>query len=52
MFRYRRLPVCRRSVVRPAKIATIDPARIVRRLGVLDRVTAEQVARRVAAFLG
>ena len=38
------------SVVRPAKIAAIDPARILRRAGSLDRATARAAAARIAEF--
>jgi mRNA interferase MazF len=41
-----------RSVVRPAKIACIEPRRILRRAGRLDPATARQVARTLHAFLG
>jgi mRNA interferase MazF len=40
------------SVVRPAKIACIEPARVLRRAGRLDLATAELVARRLQGFLG
>ena len=40
------------SVVRPAKIACIEPARIERRAGRLDKQTARVVARRIGRFLG
>jgi len=40
------------SVVRPAKIACIDPDRIERRLGTLDKAAARQVAQRLRGFLG
>ena len=40
------------SVVRPAKIACIEPSRIERRAGRLDRATARVVAQRVRGFLG
>ena len=40
------------SVVRPAKIACIDAARIDRRIGRLDKATARKVAQRVRGFLG
>jgi mRNA interferase MazF len=40
------------SVVRPAKIACIDPARIDRRAGRLDRFAARTVAQRLRGFLG
>lgn len=39
------------SVVRPAKIACIEPARILRRAGKLDRETARKVAQRVREFM-
>jgi mRNA interferase MazF len=39
------------SVVRPAKIACIEPARVLRRAGRLDARAARQVARAVKAFL-
>jgi mRNA interferase MazF len=40
------------SVVRPAKIACIDPDRIDRRLGRLDRAAARSVSRKLRGFLG
>lgn len=40
------------SVVRPAKIACIDPARIERRVGRIDKKTARAVAQRLRGFLG
>ena len=40
------------SVVRPAKIACIEPARIDRRLGRLDKSAARAVGRRLRGFLG
>ncbi len=40
------------SVVRPAKIACIEPARIDRRTGRLDKATAKVVAQRLRGFLG
>jgi mRNA interferase MazF len=40
------------SVVRPAKIACIEPARIDRRIGRLDKAEARKVAQRVRGFLG
>src|SRR3954466_11935572 len=40
------------SVVRPAKIACIEPSRIERRAGKLDRATARAVAQKLKAFLG
>jgi mRNA interferase MazF len=40
------------SVVRPAKIACIDPSRVLRRAGKLDKASAHTVAQRVRRFLG
>jgi mRNA interferase MazF len=40
------------SVVRPAKIACIDPARVVRRAGKLDKASARIVGQRLRRFLG
>jgi mRNA interferase MazF len=40
------------SVVRPAKIACIEAARIERRAGRLDKATARMVAQRLRGFLG
>lgn len=40
------------SVVRPAKIACIEPARVPRRVGRLDRRAASAVAERLGRFLG
>jgi mRNA interferase MazF len=40
------------SVVRPAKIACIEPARIDRRIGRLDKTAARAVAQRLYGFLG
>ena len=40
------------SVVRPAKIACIEPARVLRRAGALDARTARAVAGKVQAFMG
>jgi mRNA interferase MazF len=40
------------SVVRPAKIACIEPARIERRAGRLDKATARAVAQKLKGFLG
>lgn len=40
------------SVVRPAKIACIEPARIERRAGRLDKTAAKLVAQRLRGFLG
>jgi mRNA interferase MazF len=39
------------SIVRPAKIACLDPSRIERRAGRLDKATARTVAQRVRGFL-
>ena len=40
------------SVVRPAKIACIEPGPIDRRIGRLDKAAARQVSRRLRSFLG
>lgn len=40
------------SVVRPAKIACIEPSRIERRTGRLDKTTARAVTQRLRGFLG
>jgi mRNA interferase MazF len=40
------------SVVRPAKIACIEPGRIDRRLGRLDKAAAKLVAQRLREYLG
>jgi mRNA interferase MazF len=40
------------SVVRPAKIACIEPTRIDRRIGRLDKAEARKVAQKVRGFLG
>src|SRR4051812_16764490 len=40
------------SVVRPAKIACIEPARIERRAGRLDNATAKAVAQKLKGFFG
>jgi mRNA interferase MazF len=40
------------SVVRVAKIACIEPARIERRAGRLDKLTAKAVAQKLRGFLG
>jgi mRNA interferase MazF len=40
------------SIVRPAKIACIEAARIKRRAGRLDKVSARVVAQRLRGFLG
>jgi mRNA interferase MazF len=39
------------SVVRPVKIACVEPARIQRRAGRLDKAAARQVASRLRGFL-
>ena len=39
------------SVVRPAKIACIEPARVLRRAGKLDRAAARRVMQRLRGFL-
>jgi mRNA interferase MazF len=39
------------SVVRPVKIAAIEPSRIIRRAGSLDRVAARDVAKRVQDYV-
>jgi mRNA interferase MazF len=39
------------SVVRPAKIACIEPLRVLRRAGKLERAVARRVAQRLRAFL-
>ncbi len=39
------------SVVRPAKIACIEPHRILRRAGALDKTTGAKVRRAIAGFL-
>ena len=41
-----------RSVVRPAKIACIEPARVLRRAGRLDSATARTVVSRLHELLG
>ncbi|MDQ2084247.1 type II toxin-antitoxin system PemK/MazF family toxin [Xanthobacteraceae bacterium Astr-EGSB] len=38
-------------VVRPVKIACVDPSRIARRTGRLDKATARTVSRRLRAFM-
>lgn len=38
------------SVVRPAKLACIEPARVLRRAGALDKPTAARVAERLRGF--
>jgi mRNA interferase MazF len=40
------------SVVRPAKIACIEPSRIDRRVGKLDKAAARMVGRKLRGFLG
>ena len=40
------------SVVRPAKIACIDPSRVDRRLGRLDKASARAVSQKLRGFLG
>jgi mRNA interferase MazF len=40
------------SVVRPAKIACIEPGRIDRRVGRLDKAAARAVEKRIRGFLG
>jgi mRNA interferase MazF len=40
------------SVVRPAKIACIEPSRIDRRIGRLDKAAARAVGQRLRGFLG
>jgi mRNA interferase MazF len=40
------------SVVRPAKIACIEPSRIDRRIGRLDKAGARKVGQRLRGFLG
>ncbi len=40
------------SVVRPTKIACIDPSRVLRRAGRLDKAAARTTAQRVRGFLG
>src|SRR4051794_3848343 len=40
------------SVVRPAKIACIEPSRIERRAGKLDKATARAVAQKLRGLLG
>jgi mRNA interferase MazF len=39
------------SVIRPAKIACVEAARIVRRAGRLDKATARKVTQRLRGFL-
>lgn len=40
------------SVVRPAKIACIEPSRIDRRIGRIDKATARIVGQKLRGFLG
>jgi mRNA interferase MazF len=40
------------SVVRPAKIACIEPSRIDRRIGRLDKASARSVSQKLRGFLG
>ena len=40
------------SVVRPAKIACIEPSRIDRRIGRLDKAAARSVSQKLRGFLG
>jgi len=40
------------SIMRLAKLACIDPSRVIRRAGRLDKTTARIVAQRVRGFLG
>lgn len=40
------------STIRPAKIACIDPLRVQRRAGRLDKITARVVAQRIRGLLG
>ena len=40
------------SVVRPAKIACVEPGRIDRRIGRLDKAAAHNVGQRLRGFLG
>lgn len=40
------------SVVRPVKIATVEPARVIRRVGRLDQDTAAAVFAAVRSFIG
>jgi mRNA interferase MazF len=40
------------SVVRPAKVACIEPGRIDRRVGRLEKAAAKTVSQRLRAFLG
>lgn len=39
------------SVVRATKIACIEPARVLRRAGTLDRATAREVAKQIRSFM-
>ena len=49
---FRRTGLPAPSVVRPAKIACIEPSRIDRRIGRLDKTAARSVAQRLRGFLG
>lgn len=40
------------SVVRPAKVTSIEPSRVLRRAGSLDRASADQVARWLRDAIG
>ncbi len=40
------------SVVRPAKVACIEPSRVDRRIGRLDKAEAQKVRQRLRGFLG
>ncbi len=40
------------SVVRPAKVACIEPSRVDRRIGRLDKAEARKVRQRLRGFLG
>jgi len=40
------------SIVRPAKIACIEPGRIDRRIGRLEKAAARAVAQKLRGFLG
>ena len=40
------------SVVRPAKIACIEPGRVDRRIGRLDKAAARNVSQKLRGFLG
>jgi mRNA interferase MazF len=49
---FRRAGLPAPSVVRPAKIACIEPGRVDRRIGRLDKAAARKVAQRLRGFLG